>query len=833
LNGYLKKLVTGGTGVGDKSVLTSSLGLAPGSYNLVGLQSSDYATIVRDDGWDFNSSTDLLAAGGVTSANYNGGKLSGIANDAVLYLRVNPSEKINSAIFNKLTFKISPRTDVVVSFDNGSGLTSVAATKDGSDPDGDGIFQLDLSSNTAWNGQIQTFALSLNYPGGTPFEIDFVKVNNGDFSQNDTPPTTSSQSASLSVSAPPIIHIQQPDIKGGVAFKPWNYRPGDLAFSENLTNSPDPLLTGEPLSTYLPDTRLVGGIRGDFFKGTNVAGNDDPHDFLFFPYFTTTNNYKIDANEYRFFCAKMMIDREFDLGLGSVARLSFIGSDDKTTVTEEWGVISDRWSGNRWYEFCGDLTNFYSESDQGYYWKGEVKSFRLDPHEFHLDTCCTPAGAPFGSPINATYYLDYLKLRKMDESNGRYTLVFKKSDQDSTTTTTRFFYNRTRSTSGGLEIPSSQLNCEGDICIWDTSTIPEGSYWIYGEISDGTLTTSRLSTGQVKIVNTTSTPTTPVLSVESPQENQEVCSALQIKGYSLLSDKFEDISAVQVFIDGIHFRTITPTLYNPTAVNQYPLADSSNAGFDESHDISALNDGNHTIIIKSYSSDGGIKTESRTVVKRSGCMDRAISDPAPAGSPSPITNREDLAPGDGVVLGLEHSLNDLRFLISGTRNCQMIRLGISSKSGGPYQYIYANTDSSAINTSFLTALSENLPRYTASIISTKQLASLNRQIASIKKNSLKKSKVCKAIKNSSKKRACLRGLKSLNNKLTTLRKRVRKSSTHNGIIYYIADCDQGVYSSSEQQFNSKAITCPTGESCKSFTNINQWFNTVISKSRPK
>jgi len=831
-NGYIKKIVSGGTGNGSLSTTVSSLGLPPGSYYVSGFQTSDYATVSRNDPWDFNSLNDLLTTAGASNSSITNGKFAAVGNNPVLYLRLNPSENINATTFNKLSFKISPRTDVVVSYDNGSGITSVAATKNGADPDADGIYTLDLSGKPGWNGSINTLALSLNYPLNTPFEIDFVELNQGDFSLNDTLPITFSQSSSLKVFAPPLIKLQQPDLKGGIGVKPWNYLPGDVAFSENLITTSDPSVPGEPLSAYLPDTRLIGGVRGNFYKGTNSPGNDDPHDFLFFPYFTRTNNYTVDADSYRFMCVKMMIDREFDLGLGSVARLSFIGADDITRVTEEWGVISDRWSGNRWYEFCGDLATFFSEGDEGFHWKGEVKSLRLDPHEFHLDTCCTAAGAPFGSPTNATYYLDYLKLRRMDESRGKYALVFTKSDQDSLTTSTRFFYNSIRSTTGATEIPSSSLSCEGEVCIWDTTAVPVGTYWVLGEVSDGNLSTSRLSTGQLKVSNQGATQTSPTLIVESPQQDQVVCSTLQIKGYSLIPDRYEDVSAVQIFIDGVHFRTIYPQLYHPTAASQFSLADSSNAGFDENHDVSSLSTGTHTIDVKSYSSDGGITAESRRINKQVGCSDSAILDPLPNAPAQQIIRREDLAPGDTIALGLEPNANNLRFLISGTRHCQMVRIGVSLKSGGPYTYIYANTNPSTIDTSFVTALSEGLPRYTATIVSSKQLATLKKQILLTTRNVKKKSAQCKAIKDVRKKSLCLRDVKKLNTQLTSLKKRLQKSSTHNGTISYIADCDQGVHISSEQRFNTRDISCPAGASCTAFTNITQWFNTVVTKHRP-
>lgn len=828
-NGYYKKLVTGSTVIGATSTTISSLGIQPGTYNVVGFQGDDYATIFRDDPWDFNESTDLTASSGISDSAYRDGKLLGVASNAVVFMRMAPSAPIDASRFNKLSFKISPRTDVVVTFNNGSGNVALAATMDGADGDGDGVYELDLSGNASWTGSISTLAFSLNYPLSTSFEMDFVALRSDGYVTGDTTPSITVHSSGVTVGAPPVVHIVQPDHKGGEAVRPWNFRPGDTAFSENVSTDVDADIPTEALSTYLPDVRTVDGLRGDFLKGTNIAGNDDPHDFLFFPYFTTTNNYTIDADKYKYMCVRMMIDREYDLGLGSVSRLSFITEDDRTVVTEEWGVIYDRWSGSKWYEFCGDLSTFYAEGG-GYYWGGKVKSFRFDPHEFHYDTCCQE-GAPYGNPISATYYLDYIKIRKADESRGKYAIVYETSDPDSSSLTVTFFYNSAQSTTGGTQIGAGDLTCDGEVCIWDTSGVAAGTYYLYAVVSDGTLSTSRLASGVINIVNTGNTDTAPILALDVPEDGMVVCSSLQVKGYALMESRYEDVSAVQLYIDDVFVKRITPTLYSPAAVTGYPSADSSNTGFDEFHDVSGLSDGSHSVIVKAFSSDGGVATSTFTVDKQTGCIDTGVSDPDPAGTPIASTQRDDLSPGgDGLSLSLQSEGNDLVYLISGTRYCQLIRIGVSLVSGGPYTYIYGNSDANAIDSGFISATSSTVPRFVGEVV----LVDNSRKLSKLRKQLKRRKRQCRAARGTTSFSTCKKKQRKLAKKIKKLNEQERSpSSKADGNGYFIADCNQGQIASNEQSIDASTIGCDDAVSCDHFSDLGVWFNYLTVHHRPE
>ena len=536
---------------------------------------------------------------------------------------------------------------------------------------GNGIFNVDFAALDAappfgysgpWTGkQVKQLIIQ---PGesGTNFSLDYVQLRNSGFATSDTAPTAA-LSAAITVSAPPIVELLKPSIKGGESLKAWNFIPGDVGFSVNLRSDADPSKSNETYSTYLPDVRTEDGLRGDFYKGTNISGNDDPNDYMNFPFFTS-NTFTIDADAYRNMCLKLRVDKEFDLGLGSVTKFIYQKAGAGLEQADAWATIYDRWSGSKWYEYCFDMSNHPTE-DGVVTWGGIIDAFRLDPHEFHKDTCCDQNGAPIGNPISVSYYYDYLKIRKDDTSHGKYAIVTKASDADTASVTNTYYYNATKSLSGGTAIAPSDLQCEGRVCIWNTAGVPVGTYYLSVTSSDGADSTSALATGRLKVDNSGATDTAPVLSIEAPLDGATVCSSMQVKGYSLLTQRFEDVSAVQVFVDGTYFASVDLGVFSPKAKQDYPAADSSNAGFDSLFDITSLSAGSHSLSIKAYSSDGGITTYGPISITRNpGCTDGApISDPAPAGVPvaiTPITFGTPTPappPADSPVITLSHKAN--------------------------------------------------------------------------------------------------------------------------------------------------------------------------------
>lgn len=623
-NGFAKQLVADqlATGNGTAS-LSSPLGMAPGTYYPVALLSSDYATLKKNDPWDFSGPSDLLNAGDISNPRFEGGAYKGTttSSDSAVYLKLGAA--ISASRFKKLSLKLSRPAGagnfflIWVSGGIPSIKTVTAAHHIGGD-----VYQVDLGQEASWNGSIDTLIVRPAGGANVEFSLDWVSLRSQGFvtslSTDELAGTTTKSAQPLVINAPPLATLTEPNNKGGVALKAWNMNSGDFVNYGNLTGGADAAHPGETSTTFLPDVRLVDGLRGDFFKGTNVAPSDDPVQYSTFPH--TPNELTFDANEYRNICFKMFIDVPFiltDLD-GSMARVVWkkLGSETYES-TGAFVAIYDGWSGTKWYEYCDDLKTLEPEPMLGT-WDGQIQEFRVDSHEIRHA---------------APYYYDYIKLRKDDSStNGKFVIPYNLSDADDNATLS-LYYTPTKSTTGGTLIAGG-LTKSSRHYEWDTTTVPNGTYYVYSVATDSRNTTTTLASGRIVINNGGATATSaPVLSVAAPQNSDVICDTLQVKGYALQSDRLEDVASVEVLVDGAIIDVVHPSLFSSAAKNAYPSADSSNSGFERTYAFSGYSAGAHTVSIRARSTDGGVTTEDISVTKGTGSCTALRADPNPAGSP--------------------------------------------------------------------------------------------------------------------------------------------------------------------------------------------------------
>lgn len=623
-NGYVKQLVAdqAASGAGT-ATLSSPLGIAPGSYNAVGLLSSDYATLNKTNPWDFSDASDVLIQGGIENARFEGGSFKGKTQSSPA-IHLSMGGNFEASRYHKLSVKITRSggngnfTLFFAKENGGGGALITSAHHVGND-----VYNFDLSGAQGWSGTIKSLILVPADASGIDFSLDWVSLRSSGYvtslSAEELAASTAKSSQPLVINAPPLAQLDEPNDKGGVALKSWNMNAGDFVNYANLTNAPDPAHPGESLTTFLPDSRLVDGLRGDFYKGTNRAPSDDPVQYSTFPY--TPNELNFNADEYRNLCFKMLIDVPFiltDLD-GSMARV--VWKEAGSELYESSGAfvaIYDGWSGTKWYEYCDDMKTLESEAMvNGSTWGGEISEFRLDAHEIRF---------------TAPYYYDYIKLRKDDTSvNGKFVIPFTLTDADDSATVS-LYYNSSKSTTGGTLIVSGLAKTLRHYT-WDTSSVPDGTYYVYSVASDSLNTVRKLASGRLVVKNSGSANVNaPVLSVLSPQDGDVVCSALQVKGYALQADRLEDVASVEVAVDGSVVDMLHPSLFSPAAKSEYTNADSNNSGFERSYafDYAA---GAHTITITARSTDGGITTKSVSVTKGNSSCTAPRVDADPAGSP--------------------------------------------------------------------------------------------------------------------------------------------------------------------------------------------------------
>ena len=465
-------------------------------------------------------------------------------------------------------------------------------------------------------GSITGFGIMPSMRVGASIQIDWIKIE--DSTSCDYPRVLAvrrGQDLSVQVNEPPNLTLYTPNHEGADAVRPWNMNSGDFVLNSNMNEGNDAAYSGEKLTQYLPDSRWVSGERGDMFKGTNSAGIPDPANFLAF---TGSSNLLIDASQYRNLCFKLLVDRSFSLANGSVARIFWRNPGGAYKISEDIVLITNGWSDSKWFEYCTDLSKLYLDGTLSTGWSGNVDLLRLDPHEFSSAT---------------TYYFDRVKLRKDFQADGQFLISFELADSDDAASAA-LYYTTNPIASGGQ--PIGNINEGQRSLAWNTSALPQGTYYVYGVANDGLNTTSRLATGKVIVSHAAGlSGQPPILSLETPLNGSTACGQLQAKGYALHPDRREKIAVVEVYIDGGLVGATQPHSFSPRGRADYPQLDSSDSGFNAFFDVSALTLGSHTVEIRALANTGESTSSGLlSFTRQNANCPAAISDPEP-GQPIP------------------------------------------------------------------------------------------------------------------------------------------------------------------------------------------------------
>lgn len=612
-NGFTQQLLAGSSSWNNSQITVNAKGLMSGSYRINGFVSSEYATLLRSNPWDMNGPEDLALTTEISvsgGSGFSGGAFSGTTTgtNPFIFLALN-EEGINAAKFSKLSLKLerSSSDAIYIAWVSGGQTFSTTATALSQDAEDANVYVVNLAAQPNWQGTINTLLIKPTGQANAQFSLHFVALQSDGYVNNlQTPPILFSPGV-LTVNQPPLLSFLQPDAKGGEALQPWNMSTtNDIQVTANLS-----------LAEILP-FNLVDGLVGDFFHGANINGNDDP---INYSTFHTINPVFIDASVYHNLTYKLLVEGEVDLVLGSVARVNWAADDNIYGTTEDIVVFGG------WNDYTLDLKT--AERVPGTKaWEGVISSFRVDSHEF---------------TSTRHYYFDYVHLRADDRANSNFAITYIASDPDNTlgNKTVALYYNTTKSTSGGTLITQRALSNPASSYTWNTSSLPAGTYYIYGVVSDGINSTRRLASGPVVITRDWHDSEAPILSLQTPADNYSFDSWLQVKGFAL--DRVQ-IAQVEVKIDNNLVLTTQPSLLDLEARTNYSnYVDSSNAGFDNIIDTRTLANGQHSITVTAVDT-AGIKTERTfSVTKASGSTPTLISDPEPNGLPQAL-------PGSGQPL---------------------------------------------------------------------------------------------------------------------------------------------------------------------------------------
>jgi hypothetical protein len=634
MDGYVSRLAHNQAATGTPTTVSVNTdGVDRGvAYRIIGFLHNDFSTLVNEDPWDMAQLGDISASAGVSSLSSDGTVLHGTASSSApsLYLRVGDTG-IDASVFKKLSMKLtqsSPSTVAIYWVNTGGGGGASVIT----DANHDGIYELDLGVLGSWNGTIRELIVRPVTTAGHAFSIDFISLRTAGYVSALSTPTVYSSTGTITQNNPPLISVLRPAKEGGESFQTWNMNVGDAALTSNLATDTDPAFPTESLTGYLPDVRVVEGNRGDFLKGTNLLGNDDPNIYFTFP--RSSDASIIDGNSYRNLCVKLLIQRDLDVCLGSIVKPIWLNADNNFTDPMAAISIYNRWSGSRWYEYCFDLPTMNLLGTAPQPWAGNITGFRIDPHEFSRDTCGSN-GAPTGNPTQTTFMLDWVKLtRDVTADTGATTVLLDTLDPDDNSSVD-LFISTSPNASGGTQVASG-IPSGKRVYVLNTSGIADGTYYLYAVANDGLNTSSRLAAGRL-VVRNQGAPSraAPILSLEAPVNGQNVCSSIQVKGFSLLSDKLERVTAIEVLRGATVVGTLEPRDFSPSARVAYAPStyESSNSGFNGSFDISSWPLGENIVEIRAYSPDGTITSSGPISVTKAatGCAD-PITDAPPSGS---------------------------------------------------------------------------------------------------------------------------------------------------------------------------------------------------------
>jgi hypothetical protein len=321
---------------------------------------------------------------------------------------------------------------------------------------------------------------------GTSFAFSYGFLPPGTYRLRVTALNGGSDTVDLVVNDPPILHFTEPDETGGRDFA-----------TEVLGNPWD--------MDSAADVSMIGNVVSSSFSGGELhatspasgAGADSQVVLLSTP---TADAPLVDPAIYHRLTFRMRLDGAFDLSPagGSLARVfwgSIVNRSDQLATSDDVLI----WPGDNSYTL--DLTTLRVGEDQGLevpapgdtaeLWTSASKRyFRLDPHE---------------GTSGRTWHVDDVKLADDDQpdADGRFTVKWTWSDADGGAPTVDLYRDDDRDAANGKTLIASGLAAADGQYVWDTTGLPDGYYWLYADISDGTNTTGRYSTGPLKIGDVT------------------------------------------------------------------------------------------------------------------------------------------------------------------------------------------------------------------------------------------------------------------------------------------------------------------------------------------
>ncbi len=610
--------------------------LTPSSYYVYGIQSGDWATLIRSNPYDMSASdvdkdVDLdLPISDITNYSFSGGSFVGTStgsgsSDSNFYLKIPSGTYINSAIYKYITLGINytsvPGGTVsgqIHFFDSADRIATYGFTT------GAGVrnIQVNLDSVTkpsGWNGSLKRVRIDPADQVGVSFAVDYVEISqSGVVTSLSSPSKTAIGSLVVDDVA---VGVLQPDIKGGrdyaqtVVGDPWNMN--GLTDFKRVSNISTAYMY--PFGRLFD--QLGAAIDGDLFLANNAPGNGDAN------YYSLFQSTSMNSSDFVNICFRAWNATEAG-GYNSVARIIWqdpealaLGQDPSRNGDD---IIMTRGIST----YCIDM-----RSDEGSQiepplppgspnpWTkiGErgygINFFRIDLNENEE--------AAFHSGF------DYIHVRADHESNTQYAIVVDALRSQNVS----IYSNTSKSTSGGTLLTTLTAGRTSNVYKWDTTNVAEGTYYIYAEVTKSGNTLRTLAPGRLKISHSISQDSTPpILECERPETSSLFDSSIELAGYALDETR---LATLEVFTSSgggpyQYLTTITPDKFHKAARDLYPnYAEANNPGFQVFQDTSSLPLGATNVKLVATDTAGNETQCIRSVTKSSGANVDPLVYPTP------------------------------------------------------------------------------------------------------------------------------------------------------------------------------------------------------------
>jgi len=322
--------------------------------------------------------------------------------------------------------------------------------------------------------------------GGTSYEFPAGALAPGEYYVAVAPAGTANLTyapGSYRINDPPIITVDSPSAEGGTddfvttAFAdPWDLANSqDVEHTERLVN---------PSLTALDYQDLKGtSFSGQSVLRANSNGGDPNVFFLHFLYRGSTTS--IDTSKYHNLVFKMGIEGAQSVNDGSIARVMWrIKGESLEHVSQDIIIhhLPGSWVMNK--VVC-DLRTLPLEAEGSQTgWSGLVDTFRIDPHEFS---------------DGRAFFIDDVKLTADCRADASFSIAWSLADSDSTPAVS-LYYDTDRSGYDGTLIAAIPSASPGQrTTVWDTSSVDQGTYWVYAIVDDGVNQNRAYATGPLVI----------------------------------------------------------------------------------------------------------------------------------------------------------------------------------------------------------------------------------------------------------------------------------------------------------------------------------------------